>query len=47
MNVYEGSIYFTDEQDGNGLYKMNTDGLNVTKLTNDESYFINISGDRI
>lgn len=33
--------------DYHDLYKMNIDGLNVTKLTNDESYFINISGDRI
>lgn len=47
MNVYEGSIYFTDGLEGHGLYKMNIDGSSVTKLTNDESYYINISGDTI
>lgn len=38
---YDGTIYFANPNDGNKLYRMNTDGTGIKKISDDSAAFIN------
>lgn len=45
--TFNNTIYYSNESDNNRLYKMNINGSNKLKLTNDRAYFISLAGDWI
>ena len=44
FNIYQDKIYFTNEADESSLYRMDMNGANCIKITNEYTYKINIAG---